>query len=377
MQQVPPLAPPPPLNTHEVASGIARWAISRGLIEPLPQGVDDQYLANVPPIPFSNDAEQILRQKEIQSISYNHTNRMIYIYTKRKVTKGDLQTLPSNLQRQGFSYPQGHMDTVGKNLSSAQGAVFSLRMIPGLGATYACGSSISPGNDASAGTLGALVRLPDGLIYGLTNNHVSALCSHVAPETPILAPGVVDVGPGGIAPFTLGFHTRALEMRVGSLGNVDIATNLDAAVFRINNPIQVSSMQGEAFDTPLAVLDPVEGMRVEKVGRTTRHTKGLIVGRELRPLNVAYQAQSYGFNGVIRFANVFTIHGHNSEFSMSGDSGSLVVAVDDMGRPLGAVGLIFAGGPDSSAPGGAKSSMLPLRPILEALNATLVGGHNV
>jgi len=166
-------------------------------------------------------------------------------------------------------------------------------------------------------------------------------------------------------------------MKVGSLGNIDIAGNLDAAIFRINNPNTVCSMQGEAFDTPINVMDPVEGMRVEKVGRTTRHTKGHIVGRELRPLSVGYEAKTYGFNGVIRFANVLTIHGEQSEFSDSGDSGSLVVAVDEQGRPIGAVGLIFAGGPDSSAPGQIKSSMLPLRPILEALNATLVGGHNV
>lgn len=365
------------LSTHDVASGIAKWAISRGLMESLPAGVDDQYLSNVAPMAMSHDAEQLLRHKEIQSISFNQSTRMIFIYTKRKVTNKDLQTLPSNLYRQGFAYPQGHIDTVGKNLASAQGSVYALHSTPGVGNTYTCGSSISPGNDASAGTLGALVRLPDGHLYGLTNNHVTALCSHVAPGTPILAPGVIDVGPQNLPPFTVGFHTKALEMKVGSLGNIDIAGNLDAAIFRINNPNTVCSMQGEAFDTPINVVDPVEGMRVEKVGRTTRHTKGHIVGRELRPLSVGYEAKTYGFNGVIRFANVLTIHGEQSEFSDSGDSGSLVVAVDDQGRPLGAVGLIFAGGPDSSAPGQIKSSMLPLRPILEALNATLVGGHNV
>lgn len=77
------------------------------------------------------------------------------------------------------------------------------------------------------------------------------------------------------------------------------------------------------------------------------------------------------------FGNVFTIHGFGSEFSLGGDSGSLVVQVDELDRPIAAVGLIFAGGPDSSAPGNAKSLMLPLRPILEALEANLLGGHNV
>ncbi|RMU69604.1 MULTISPECIES: hypothetical protein [Pseudomonas syringae group] len=377
MPSQPPLPPPPPLTTHQVASGIAKWAISCGLLSQLPPGVDDQFLAQIAPISFSTEAESLLRHKEIQSISYNQITSTISIYTKRKVIKKDLQVLPSNIWRQGIAYPQGLMDSVGKEATKPQGATFALHQIAGGHATYACGSSISPGNDASAGTMGALVRLPDGLLYGLTNNHVSALCSHVAPNTPILAPGVLDVGPNAIAPFTLGFHSRALEMRVGSLGNVDFSNNLDAAVFRIADEANVSSMQGGAYDTPLVVLDPVEGMRVQKVGRTTRHTQGQIVSRELRPLNVSYHAQSYGFNGMIWFGNVFAIHGDNAEFSKGGDSGSLIVAVDDAGLVLGAVGLIFAGGSDSSAPGGYRSSMLPLQPILTALNATLVGGHNV
>ncbi|MFK3718659.1 hypothetical protein ACI2J9_03555 [Pseudomonas fulva] len=378
---IPPLAPvaipAAPLTTHQVASGLARWAISRGLLEHLPPDVDFTYLGAAAAIPLSPDAEQILRHKEIQSISYNSTNRTIFVYTKKKVTLKDQQTLPVSVRGNGIAYPQGQVETIGKHLGAAQGATYAIHQAATGARVYSCGSSISPGNDASAGTLGALVRLPDGLIYGLTNNHVSALCSHVQPETPILAPGVIDVAAGVLPPFTIGFHVKALEMKVGSLGNVDIAGNLDGAIFRINDVGQVSSMQGNAYDTPLVVADPIEGMKVEKVGRTTRHTKGQIVSRELRPIGINYQAQSYGFTGVIRFANAFTIHGLQSDFSSSGDSGSLVVQVDDHGRPIAAVGLIFAGGQDSMAPGGSKSLMLPLNPILQAFGATLIGGHNV
>lgn len=379
-----PVAPPPPLppaapvlNTYQVASGIAKWAISRGLLPQLPSDVDDSYLAAVAPIPFSGDAEQILRHKGIDSISYNEKTNTVFIYTVRKISQKDLKSLPQGVFRKGLAYPQGVVETVGKELLKSQGATFSIHKTLAGGQFYACGSSISPGNDASAGTLGALVRLADGKMYGLTNNHVSALCSHVQPGTPILAPGVVDVSPAGIPPFTLGFHAIALEMHVGSVGNVDIAANTDAALFMIRNLADVSSMQGAAFDTPLAIADPIEGMKVEKVGRTTGHTKGLIVSRSLRPYGISYAAQSYGFSGTIWFGNVFTVHGNGAEFSLSGDSGSLVVQVDDHGRPVAAVGLVFAGGNDSSAPGGAKSLILPIRPILQALGATLVGGHNV
>lgn len=372
-----PLTPALPLlTTFEVASGIAKWAVQRGLLPQLPADVDQAYLAAVNPIPLSADAEQILRHRGLDSITFNEVNHTVYLYTTRKVTQKELKSLPPGIYRKGMAYPHGVVDTVGKDQLRSQGATFAIHQAGGQN-RYTCGSSISPGNDASAGTLGALVRLPDGQIYGLTNNHVSALCSHVLPNTPILAPGVIDVSPASIPPFTLGFHTRALEMHIGSVGNVDIAANTDAALFLIKSLADVSSMQGQAFDTPIAIADPVEGMKVEKVGRTTRHTKGQIVSRGLRPTAVNYSAHSYGFSGTIWFGTVFTAHGTGSEFSLSGDSGSLVVQVDDHGNVIAAVGLVFAGGNDSSAPGGMKSLILPIRPILQALGATLVGGHNV
>lgn len=367
----------PLLSTYEVASGLAKWAISRGLLPQLPADVDSKYLAEVPPISLPNEAEMILRHRGVASIAYNAPSRMIFVYTTRKVTQKEMKSLPVSLRRQGLSFPQGSVDDVGKGSLISQGSFYSVHQSATGSRHYTCGSSISPGNDPSAGTLGALVRLADGVMHGLTNNHVSALCSHVEIGTPILAPGVIDVRANAIDPFTLGFHVRALEMHHGSVGNINIAMNTDAAIFRIRDESNVSSMQGNAYDTPIAVADPMEGMRVAKVGRTTGYTRGQIVSRELRPAGVNYHAQGHGFSSLIWFGNVFTIHGAGSEFSLSGDSGSLVVQIDESHRPLAAVGLIFAGGPDSSAPGGAKSLMLPLRPILEELGATLIGGHNV
>ncbi len=366
----------PTLSTYEVASGLAKWAIVRGLLTQLPDDVDRIYMAETQPIHLPNEAEVILRHRGIESISFNAPSRMIYVYTTKKVTQKELKSLPVSLCRQGLSFPHGSIDDVGKGNLASQGATYSVHTNP-TGSFYTCGSSISPGNDQSAGTLGALVRLADNLVYGLTNNHVSALCSHVEINTPILAPGVADVRANGINPFTLGFHKRALEMHHGTVGNINIAQNTDAAIFLIRNTDDVSSMQGNSYDTPVTIADPMEGMRVAKVGRTTGATRGQIVSRELRPVGVNYHAPRHGFTSLMWFGSVFTIHGAGSEFSLAGDSGSLVVQLDDANRPIAAVGLIFAGGPDSSAPGGAKSLMIPLRPILETLGATLIGGHNV
>lgn len=365
------------MTTYEVASGLARWAMGRSLLQQLTPEIENQFLAAHAFVPMSSDAEQILRQKEIHSIAYNQVARIVYIYTKRKVAQKDHAVLPTYVNGSAIAYPHGQIDPIGKEACAPQGAVLTIRSVPNVGNFYACGSSISPGNDASAGTLGALLRDQNGLLLGLTNNHVTALCSHVPVGMPILAPGVFDVGPGGLSPFTIGFHQAALEMNHGSVGNIDITRNTDAAVFAIPNEALVTSYQGDAYDTPTQVQAPQEGMTVQKVGRTTGHTVGRIVGRELRPVAVTYHANGYGFSSSMLFANVYIVHGIDAPFSAAGDSGSLVVANGENGQPESAVGLVFAGGSDHLAPGGAKSMILPLAPMLEALNAQLVGGHNV
>lgn len=41
-----------------------------------------------------------------------------------------------------------------------------------------------------------------------------------------------------------------------------------------------------------------------------------------------------------------------------------------------AVGIVVAGCTDNSAPGGKRSIVLPLRPILDRFKVELVSGHN-
>lgn len=364
------------LSTHEVASGLGKWAISKGLVEGLDAATEAFYLADVEKVGFSADAEAILRAKGIHSISYNEPGHTIYIYTKKKIANKDLQVLPSNFLGVGIAYPQGSVDPIGREVNKPQGAVCSIHKTA-QAEHYTCGSSISPGNDCSAGTMGALVRDKQDKLMGLTNNHVTALCSHTLVGTPILAPGVLDVGPYTMAPITLGFHVKALEMKIGTVGNLDIQSNLDAAVFELPNESLVSSMQGNAFDTPSETGSPVEGMRVSKVGRTTGHTEGRIVSRELRPVSIKYSVAGHGFSAFILFGNVYSVHGSTGPFSAAGDSGSLVVEIDAKGTPIRAVGLLFADGSDSSAPGDMRTFILPLEPILEGLEVKLVGGHNV
>ena len=363
-------------TAFEVASSIARWALANNLLTALPPAMEAEYLAAVAPAAIDQGATTILRRRTVASIVFNDPAHSVSIYTSKRVTQKELESLPRIMGDCHIVYPHGLTNDLIEPLARAQGASFAL--VTGANGTtsYCCGSSISPGNEASAGTLGALVRDQAGILYGLTNNHVTGGFNHSGVGLPILAPGVVDVAPNILPPFTLGYHNRVLPYVLGTSGNVNIAENTDAAIFQIADESFVSSFQGTRYDTPTNILDPIEGMRVAKVGRTTGYVEGTIVGRELRPLRVNAGSAVNGFTAQIWFPNAFVIHGDTSEFSDSGDSGSLVVSLNADGSKS-AVGLLFCGGPDSTAPGDKRTMILPISPILNRLGVTLVSGHNV
>lgn len=233
---------------------------------------------------------------------------------------------------------------------------------------YACGGSIHPARNFGCGTMGCVVTEANGDIFGLSNKHVTGLCNYAHEGEKILAPGHGDITAGGIDPFTIGYHHRSLPMVNGVPDNVDILANRDAAIIRIADPSKVSSMQGSAYDTPGLAGDLAAGQQVEKVGRTTGHTTGTVIGQMAGPYQVAYTvpgiAQAFAF-----VDPVFVIQGNNGPFSQPGDSGSLITAM--MGTDRVALGLVFAGDQQGLA------YAFPLRPILTTLNLTLVTGHHV
>ncbi|WP_322008270.1 Nal1-like putative serine protease [Paraburkholderia tropica] len=363
-------------SAREAASSIARWAINNNLLGALHANMDSQYLDPVAAATFSQEALDILRHRSVSSIVFNEVTATVYVYTDKKVTVKETEMLPKVVLGCSVAYPQGPVDEIGGPVENAQGSAFTMANGPTNTGVYCCGSSISPGNEASAGTLGALVRKSDGSIYGLTNNHVTGGCNHSAIDLPILAPGVFDVAARTIIPFTIGFHSEVLPFVTGTAGNVSINDNTDAALFKISDASWVTSRQGHQYDTPANAVAPAVGMKVQKVGRTTGHTTGTIVGQQLRPIRVQAQSQRNRFQAIITMPNVYVVHGDYRPFSDSGDSGSLVVTNDDSGTNY-AVGIIMSGGPDSTAPGGKKTSILPIAPILKGFNVTLVSGHNV
>lgn len=312
----------------------------------------------------------------ITAFGFNDRRRTVFVYTAKPMSARDRKQLPTELPG-GLSVEYKPLKplSIGREVLPA---LFGGSPLTRTGAgAYACGSSISPANNRNAGTFGALVAPNNGSgLFGLTNNHVTGGCNNSRVGLPVSGPGILDVMAGGLDPMVIGHHHAVIPMRQGEPSVVDHRQNTDAALFRIGDPSRVTSMQGSFYDTPTEVADAEEDFDVEKVGRTTGHTKGRIEAQIAGAFPVGYNDVTYHgpeeevhFSGLVYFEPVFLIRGHGGPFSLPGDSGSLVVTGEADERK--AIGLVFAG----RAPN--ESYMIPLRPILERFDVGLVSRHNV
>lgn len=365
------------MSTTEDADTLHAWLVTEGLYASSIREADAKALNRVDQIsPISDAAKDILRTKGVEMLLINEADKQITVFLKRaRPTKKQLGLLPKTCGESSIDYRQGVTKAIGGTPPQSRGKPFYVVQPTGTDC-YACGSSISLGNCQDAGTLGALVQDTDGVLYGLSNNHVTGGCNSAKRQMPIVAPGVFDVSPLGFDPTTLGYHDRSIALVAGIPGTADIANNLDAAVFKIRNEATVSSMQGTWYDTPNLILDPTDGMAVEKVGRTTGHTTGTIFSHAHEPLSVQYDVRGvdYSFSGQVYFSPVYLVVGKSGQdFSAEGDSGSLITTVKDGVRY--AVGLLIGGAKGQA--GVDYTYVLPIKPILDKLGMSLVGGHNI
>ncbi len=353
------------------------WSYSEGLLTELAAPTTSSPAEMALIQPTTDLGRALLRSKQVQAIAFNAPRSEIIVFTKRAAptNKKQLQALPSAVDDIQIRYRQGVQHPVDALPVTPFGGPTYVIRHAGQADRYCCGSSISVGNAREAGTMGCLVRDAQGALFGLTNNHVSGSCSFAGVGLPILAPGVVDVVPGCIPPFTIGFHANSLPFLAGSADNVNPKHNLDAAMFRVRDEGLVTSFQRADYDTPANAAPLVADLEVEKVGRTTGHTRGKVIGEMFGACGIPYTAALYGFSGVVSFEPVFTIAGHGGLFSDAGDSGSLITTVDQ-NRQRYAVGIVIGGRVDGSAAGGKTTIALPISPILQGLGVSLVSGHN-
>ena len=354
-----------------------RWAHDRSLLAP-----DAYYPGDTVGAPAFDEefnesgAVSVLRNRQVRFLSIDQASGRISVFVRKTAPSlKELKVLPRHCNGFSVQYHQGNPETVSSSaVATATNACSTY--VTGHGSVYTCGSSISIGNNREAGTLGCLVSDNAGTLFGLTNNHVSGGCSYAPTGLPVLAPGIADVTPNNPYPFTLGIHSRQLPMGIGDPTSIDHTQNSDAALIQIVTPQLISSMQRGHYDTPASVMDMVSTMQIEKVGRTTDRTRGVVMGEIVGAVAINYSASQYGFAGNVFFEPLFVAHGIGDIFSDSGDSGSLVTHIDAAGVRH-AVGLVVGGGADNNAPGNKISLLLPLRPILERLQVSLVTGHNV
>lgn len=225
----------------------------------------------------------------------------------------------------------------------------------------------------TAGTLGLWVKRggSDRFLI-LSNNHVLANSNQGTPGDAIYQPGPYD---GGTAQDRIAVLTDYVTIRFDSgsgskkkdnaitrafWGTAKAVPNSIARAFgcpyrlQIIRPNAITQPYPNLVDAavataisdsdalpeilgigaPVGVRDFILGDRVQKVGRTSAHTFGLVEGV------FAIATVNYGPEGNAAYSNQNVIRGeHGVEFSAPGDSGSAILTADGY---LG--GLLFAGG---------------------------------
>lgn len=226
----------------------------------------------------------------------------------------------------------------------------------------------------TAGTFGCLVRRR-GELFILSNNHVLADLNKGNPGDPILQPGPADGGTAGDAIATLeefvplDFGTTEPECRIATLLATGLNTlaelvgsrhrlepvlqtpgvnRVDAALAR---PLSTDLVRPDilGIGVPTGVGEATLGMKVQKSGRTTGHTTGMITQIDAT-VRIDYYGPSALFEGQLIA----------SPMSQPGDSGSAVLDEDRR-----VVGLLFAGSD-------AATIITPIADVLTALRVEVV-----
>jgi hypothetical protein len=212
-------------------------------------------------------------------------------------------------------------------------------------------------SSVTAGTLGGFVRTGSGLAL-VSNNHVLAAGGAAAVGDAILQPGPADGGGpvGRVATLTAFqcFRAGAANLVDAALATLD--PGLDAEPGCLPGGPLLGAVPG-SLD-----IDPDEA--VEKLGRTTGHTRGRITAVEVDAVAVQYDGT------VHRFDDQIEVEGLTGAFSAGGDSGSVIWRSRDR-APLA---LLFAGSSAGGSQGGGVTFANPLATVLAALDAEWVAG---
>lgn len=210
---------------------------------------------------------------------------------------------------------------------------------------------VSTGNagECAAGTIGARV-VSGSNVYALSNNHVYARENEASLGETIYQPGRYDLNCASGSTYVLG---TLAKFQAISFSNDNV---VDAALASVPSGNLGNSTPAGGYGTPTSsTTDAVLNMAVQKYGRTTALTTGVVVGINVN-VRVQYSA------GIASFVKQIQIRGDKGAFSRAGDSGSLIVTRSG-NQP---VGLLFAGGQTSTFAN-------PIGPVLQAMGVQIDG----
>jgi len=213
----------------------------------------------------------------------------------------------------------------------------------------------------TAGTLGCFVKhKKTGEIGLLSNNHVLAAVNRAQLGDPILHPGRID---GGTTPIAHLADFIPLDIGANSLNYSDAAWA--KACDELREYLRNTIYDGEIVTgtlSPNVASVTLPGQIVEKVGRTTRRTSGVIQAIGVNHLWVVMESR--GTRSQARFDNQIVIEGAgDGAFSKPGDSGSVIF--DDKLNPLG---LLFAGTEKGGANSRGLSYASPIKIALDGMD---------
>ncbi len=203
----------------------------------------------------------------------------------------------------------------------------------------------------TAGTIGC--RVTDGAkVYAMSNNHVYADENEAKIGDNVLQPGPYDggVNPGDAIGTLYDFEPIVFST---SANNV-----IDAAIALSSTQELGNATPSNGYGTPKSQTAAAYiGQSVQKYGRTTSLTKGVVSGINAA-VNVGYSS------GTARFVKqiIITPLSRSKPFSAGGDSGSLIVTEGE----YKAVGLLFAGSKFVTVAN-------PIDDVLQAFGVTIDG----
>lgn len=371
-------------DVEQVRQDLYSWAARRGILTDSALREALGLTGDPTAVPFTEEQAEYFRTRRIMRIRAEHVANggRVIISTRQSIAVRKIDELQrvfnANFKRNGIALtittaPSYKIDQTLTTL----GPTVRTR-----GKRVTCGSSVGIGNQRNAGTLTALARREgSNELLGLTCNHVIGGCSTTVPGTPIVVPGIQDVTAEYATIDVVGTFTDAASMRQGLPTVSNISDNADLACFELNKrgSALLTSWHGtddDSYDTPTEFLTDVSARTpVQKWGRSTARTEGKVIAVLTDPEPVEYSVTSYfgpqasqTFRGTIYYPTVYEVGSTGRPFSAPGDSGSLVVTVEDDGQPPRIVGVIIAGGPT-------KTLVLPLQPMLKQLKLELVTNY--